>query len=208
MKWVLPTSNNIMERDDLRVGYLPSGRQRAERRQTINHGLREFVAGNFLPRTSVIGARGGHRAMVGGNGVRRGTYEDDSLELVWSNEAILVAIEVLEGLSQAFALQALHELRELPVCREFVRRGKTRGNMNSYSLEHVSHSSCPGRASPSHCKMASIIESQLAYRGDVPLKIKRNGIGSNVRLEHFLELVVGNSTRVISVKRWQGQQSL
>lgn len=194
MKRVLPTSNDIMERDHLRVGYLPSGRQRAERRQTINHGLREFVAGYFLLRTSVIGARGGHRAMVGENGVRRGTYEDDTLELVRADEAILVAIEVLEGLSQTFALQALHELRELSVCREFVRRSKTRGNLNTYSLGHVSHSSCPGKASPSHCNMALIIESQLAYRGDVPLKIKRNGIGSNVRLEHFLELVIGNST--------------
>ena len=47
-KIILPTSNHIVESDNLRVGDLPSRRQCTKRRQTIYHGLRELVSGKFL----------------------------------------------------------------------------------------------------------------------------------------------------------------
>ena len=43
----------------------------------------------------------------------RATNQKDPLKLVRTDEAILIVIEVLERLAEAFALQALHELCEL-----------------------------------------------------------------------------------------------
>lgn len=48
----VPTSNDIMERDDLRVRYATSRAESGQCRQTINDGIREFVAGDFLCVTS------------------------------------------------------------------------------------------------------------------------------------------------------------
>lgn len=46
------------------------------------------------------------------------TDGDDHLELLGSDKAILVGVEVFERLTKSFALQALHELRELVVIED------------------------------------------------------------------------------------------
>lgn len=44
----VPTSNDIMERDDFRVRYASSGAESSQCRQTVNDGVRQFVARDFL----------------------------------------------------------------------------------------------------------------------------------------------------------------
>jgi hypothetical protein len=42
-------------------------------------------------------------------------YKDNAFKLVRQNESILISVKVLERLTQAFSLQALHELGEFVV---------------------------------------------------------------------------------------------
>ena len=59
----------------------------------------------------------GVRGFTHESGVNGDTYKDNALELFRSNETVLVIVEVSEGLSETFALQTFHELRELAVCK-------------------------------------------------------------------------------------------
>jgi hypothetical protein len=54
---------------------------------------------------------------------RRYTDEDDAFELIWSNETVLVRVQVLEGLSETFALQTLHQLGKLVVYPDLGKLG-------------------------------------------------------------------------------------
>ena len=47
---------------------------------------------------------------------RRTTNHNDPFELVRADESILIIVEVLERLAEAFALQALHKLGKLVIC--------------------------------------------------------------------------------------------
>ena len=44
------------------------------------------------------------------------TYEDNALELVRADEAVLVLVKIMECLSKSLPLKTLHELREFIVC--------------------------------------------------------------------------------------------
>lgn len=52
----------------------------------------------------------------------RVAHKDDSFELVWPNDPVLVFIEVTERLTQPLALQALHKLCKFIVCETHQRR--------------------------------------------------------------------------------------
>lgn len=71
------------------------------------------------------------------------TDEDDALELVRSNEAILVLVEVLEGLAETFALQTLHHLREFAIYTEALEGRQQNECRSTYIQVRAFHSSCP-----------------------------------------------------------------
>ena len=132
----MPTSHNIVERNDLGVRDASSGGQGAQGREPLNHSIRELVTCDFLESASAA------PEMRPSGGC---AYEDNALELVGADEAVEVLVEELERLTEALALQALHHLGELAVCmvtsagetRRRVLRAPTSKNVSAILLAQV-----------------------------------------------------------------------
>jgi hypothetical protein len=99
------TPNNVVEGHDLRVRDAATRGQGSQGRETLYNSVGELVPDDFLHNVSgkILFIR------------REEIDQDDALELLGTNETVLVVIQVFERLSQAFSLKALHKLSKLVV---------------------------------------------------------------------------------------------
>lgn len=116
------------------------------------------------------------------------TDGDDPLELLGGDEAIFVGVKVLERLTKSFALQALHELRELVVIEDMatVPLAKVQFHPVAVMIVMVCGSEMDGDAG-----------GQQAVGS--PVKVEGDAVRADVLRIDFLEFVERDGTTAISV---------
>ena len=97
-----------MERNNLGIRDPAPWRKGTKSRESLNDTLGQLVPCDFLDTVTNENSRPRFPS-------RKGTNQDNSLELIRTDKAILIGVKILEGLSKSLPLEALHHLCELVV---------------------------------------------------------------------------------------------